>query len=86
MRKARTYGSVNSIWPLLIFSFGPTPSVSHLPHRGRSEALRRPKGDAFRAKRRPWCGRISNSCCRVGSIPQNNFALGSPRNDDRQLG
>src|SRR5260370_2988793 len=30
--------SVNLIWPLLIFSFGPTPLVNHLPHPGRSEA------------------------------------------------
>lgn len=31
----------------------PHPLVNQLPHSGRSEALRRPEGDAFRAKRRP---------------------------------
>ncbi|MGB8322957.1 MAG: hypothetical protein WCE52_08355, partial [Candidatus Acidiferrum sp.] len=45
--------SVNLIWPLLIFSFGPTPLVIHHSAPGRSEALRRPEGDAFRAQRRP---------------------------------
>ena len=53
--------SVNLIWLLLIFSFGPTPLSNLLPHPGRSGALRRPKGDAFRAKRRPGRGKISNS-------------------------
>lgn len=34
--------SVNLIWPLLIFSFGPTPLVIHHSAPGRSEALRSP--------------------------------------------
>ena len=35
-------GSVNLIWPLLIFSFGSTPSGESTPAPRRSEALRRP--------------------------------------------
>ena len=35
-------GSVNLIWPLLIFSFGSTPSGESTPAARRSEALRRP--------------------------------------------
>jgi hypothetical protein len=37
-----TPGSVNLIWPLLIFSFGSTPSGESTPAARRSEALRRP--------------------------------------------
>jgi hypothetical protein len=41
-RETAYIASVNLIWPLLIFSFGPTPSGDHQSAPGRSEALRRP--------------------------------------------
>ena len=69
---------VNSIWPTLILSFGPPRKPIILPlfpvfgDRGRSGALRRAFGGAFRAKRRPWspktgAQRMGAGMCAAGS-------------------
>jgi hypothetical protein len=64
---------VNSIWPTLIISFGPpkTPTVpqpiSDFGNRGRSGALRRAFGGAFRAERRPGLPKSCNQKIGPGS-------------------
>jgi len=52
--------SVNLIWPTLIILLAHR-LVNHFPDPGRSEVLRRPKGDAFRTQRRPGSGKISKT-------------------------
>ena len=56
--------------------------MNQLRHRDRHKARRRPKGDAFRTKRRPRC----QGSLKTSRPIQKNFAPASPRNNDRRLG